>query len=98
MKRINLLTGPYVRATLVHAGSGRKVDTARTDPQEPSANPEFCETLSLKLTPAQMGTLSLVVALCHRLPVSDEEFDALFIVYGPNHLSLMKQSNLAREM
>lgn len=66
-------SGPYVRATLVHAGSGRRVESARTDPQEPSANPEFCETLSLKLTPIQMATLSLVVALCHRLPVSNYE-------------------------
>lgn len=61
--------GPYVRVTLVHVGSGRRVDSARTDPQEAATNPEFCETLSLKLAPAQLGTLSLVVALCHRLPV-----------------------------
>lgn len=64
---------PYVRATLVHVGSGRRVDSARTDPQAPSPNPEFCETLSLKLTPAQLGTLSLVVALCHRLPQDGDE-------------------------
>ncbi|XP_034233983.1 synaptotagmin-3-like [Thrips palmi] len=63
---------PYVRATLVHSGSGRRVDSARTSPQEPSLNPEFCETLSLKLTPAQLGSLSLIVALCHRLSDGDE--------------------------
>ncbi|KAK3920254.1 Synaptotagmin-3 [Frankliniella fusca] len=67
---------PYVRATLVHVGSGRRVDSARTDPQAPSTDPEFCETLSLKLTPAQLGTLSLVVALCHRLPDGDDRVPA----------------------